>query len=92
MASDPTPWMRAWRTSQDNLTAAVEPLTVEQLEQRSYDPEWSIAQVLSHIGSSAEIFGLLLEAGTERGRPAGTGRVRTDLGALEHPERAGPSD
>jgi uncharacterized protein (TIGR03083 family) len=29
----------------------------------SYASEWSIAQVLSHLGSQAEIFGLLLDAG-----------------------------
>src|SRR5262249_44122876 len=37
--------------------------TDDQLEQRSYCPDWSIAQVLSHLGSQAEIFGLWLDAG-----------------------------
>jgi uncharacterized protein (TIGR03083 family) len=41
----------------------VEPLGTAQLEQRSYASEWSIAQVLSHIGSGSEIFGLFLDAG-----------------------------
>jgi uncharacterized protein (TIGR03083 family) len=63
--------LSAWRTSQDILTAAVEPLGSEQLEQPSYDSEWSIAQVLSHIGSGAEIFDLLLSAGLTGGEPPG---------------------
>jgi uncharacterized protein (TIGR03083 family) len=33
----------------------------------SYDTEWSIAQVFSHLGSQAEIFGLLLDAGLSGG-------------------------
>ncbi len=71
MATDPAPWMRAWRTSLDILTAMVEPLDVEQLEQPSYDDGWSIAQVLSHIGSQTETFGLLLDAGLSGGAPPG---------------------
>jgi uncharacterized protein (TIGR03083 family) len=63
--------LSALRTSQDILTAAVEPLGAEQLEQPSYDSEWSIAQVLSHVGSQAEIFGLLLDAGLSGGDPPG---------------------
>jgi uncharacterized protein (TIGR03083 family) len=71
VATDPAPWLRAWRTSQDILTAIVEPLDVGRLEQPSYDSEWSIAQVLSHIGSQAETFGLLLDAGLSGGDPPG---------------------
>jgi len=63
MPTDPTPWLRAWRASYEDLKALVEPLDAEQLEQRSYASEWSIAQVLSHIGSGSEIFGLFLDAG-----------------------------
>ena len=72
MATDPSAaWLSALRTSQDILTAVVEPLGAEQLEQPSYDSEWSIAQVLSHVGSQAEIFGLLLDAGLSGGDPPG---------------------
>lgn len=74
MATDPAAaWLTALRTSQDILTAAVEPLGAEQLEQPSYDSEWTIAQVLSHVGSQAEIFGLLLDAGLSGGDPPGQG-------------------
>jgi uncharacterized protein (TIGR03083 family) len=59
------------RTAHGILTAVVEPLDAEQLEQPSYDSEWSIAQVLSHVGSQAEIFALLLDAGLSGGDPPG---------------------
>jgi uncharacterized protein (TIGR03083 family) len=74
VATDPAAaWLSALRTSQDILTAVVEPLGAKQLEQPSYDSEWSIAQVLSHVGSQAEIFGLLLDAGLSGGDPPGQG-------------------
>jgi uncharacterized protein (TIGR03083 family) len=63
METSPDPWISALRHSHDRLQAMVEPLDVAQLQQRSYASEWSIAQVLSHLGSQAEIFGLFLEAG-----------------------------
>ena len=53
----PDPWIGALRHSHGRLQALVEPLGLSQLEQRSYASEWSIAQVLSHLGSQAEIFG-----------------------------------
>ena len=71
MATDPAPWISALRTAHGILTAVVEPLDAEQLEQPSYDSEWSIAQVLSHVGSQAEIFVLLLDAGLSGGDPPG---------------------
>jgi uncharacterized protein (TIGR03083 family) len=37
----------------------------------SYDKEWSIAQVLSHLGSQAEIFAALLDAGITGEDPPG---------------------
>jgi uncharacterized protein (TIGR03083 family) len=53
------------------LRANVEPLTEDRLQQRSYCRDWSIAQVLSHLGSGAEIFGLFLEAGLNGVEPPG---------------------
>lgn len=38
------------------------------LRTQSFDTEWTIAQVLSHLGSQAEIFGLFLDAAL-RGEP-----------------------
>ena len=71
MEPSPGPWISALRNSHDRLRAAVEPLGPAQLEQRSYASEWSIAQVLSHLGSQAEIFGLFLDAGLAGQDPPG---------------------
>jgi uncharacterized protein (TIGR03083 family) len=38
-------------------------LGADAIQAPSYDTEWSIGQVLSHLGSQAEIFDLFLEAG-----------------------------
>ena len=71
MEPSPAPWVGALRHSHDTLQAKVEPLDLSQLEQRSYASEWSIAQVLSHLGSQAEIFGLFLDAGLSGQDPPG---------------------
>ena len=71
MATGPGPWIDALRRSHDRLRAVAAPLGVSQLEQRSYDSEWTIAQVLSHLGSQAEIFGLFLDAALTGGDPPG---------------------
>jgi uncharacterized protein (TIGR03083 family) len=47
--------------------ASVRWLGPEEVRATSYDDEWSIAQVLSHLGSGAEIFTLFLEAGLAGG-------------------------
>jgi uncharacterized protein (TIGR03083 family) len=41
------------------------------LEAPSYASEWSVAQVLSHLGSGAEIFSLFLRSGIEGSPPPG---------------------
>lgn len=71
METSPDPWISALRHSHDRLQALVEPLDPGQLRQRSYASEWSIAQVLSHIGSQSEIFGLWLNAGLSGQDPPG---------------------
>ena len=63
MELSPDPWIDALRHSHDRLRANVEPLDAEQVQQPSYASEWSIAQVLSHLGSGAQIFSLFLDAG-----------------------------
>ena len=68
-ATDPGPWIRALRASHDRLTAIVNPLDADQLRAQSYDSEWSIADVLSHLGSGAEIFLLNLNSGLAGGDP-----------------------
>ena len=72
MAADlSTLWIAALRQSHDRLRALTEPLDVDQLLQASYASEWSIAQVLSHLGSGAEIFNLWLDAGLSGDDPPG---------------------
>ncbi len=58
-------------TSVERLGALASPLDAHTIRQRSYCTEWSIAQVLSHIGSGAELFELWLDAGLT-GEAAGT--------------------
>jgi uncharacterized protein (TIGR03083 family) len=53
-------WISAFRTSHDRLVGLVGDLDVEALESQSFDTEWSIGQVLSHLGSQAEIMDLFL--------------------------------
>jgi uncharacterized protein (TIGR03083 family) len=43
------------RTSHNQLAALVEPLGPDQIRAQSYDTDWTVAQVLSHLGSGAEI-------------------------------------
>jgi uncharacterized protein (TIGR03083 family) len=71
METQPTAWIAALRDSHDNLVGLVEPLGRDQLLERSYASEWSIAQALSHIGSQAEIFTLFLDAGLRGADPPG---------------------
>jgi uncharacterized protein (TIGR03083 family) len=58
-----TELLTALWASHRRLDDATRPLTDEQIAGPSYCTDWSTAQVLSHIGSGAQIFGLLLEAG-----------------------------
>ena len=71
METRPDPWIQALRHSHETLRAVAEPLDADQLERSSYASQWSIAQVLSHLGSQAEIFSLLLDAGLARQDPPG---------------------
>jgi len=68
---DPHRWIAALRDSQDRLASMVRSLTPGQLRSQSYDTEWSIAQVLSHLGSQAELFMGWLTAAVERAEPPG---------------------
>ena len=72
MAERPTPSLdeltAALTLSHERLVAAVEPLSDDEVTGPSYH-DWTIAQVLSHLGSSAEIFTRFVEAGAS-GKPA----------------------
>jgi uncharacterized protein (TIGR03083 family) len=62
-------WLAAAIGSHQRLATIVGSLGPEAITGPSYDSEWSVAQVLSHLGSGAEIFTLFLQAGL-RGDPA----------------------
>jgi uncharacterized protein (TIGR03083 family) len=61
--------LAALRNSRARLVETTSPLTPEQVRSQSYDTEWSIGQVLSHIGTGSIFFKLILEAGLA-GEPA----------------------
>ncbi len=59
----------ALHASQDRLAAALDGVNEEQAATQSYDDDWTVAQVASHLGSGAEVFTLFLESGL-KGEPA----------------------
>jgi uncharacterized protein (TIGR03083 family) len=75
MPTDPRTLIGALRNSHERLDGLVRPLTPDELRAQSYDTDWTIAQVLSHLGSGAEIGTLSLAA-------ALGGRGQLDQGAF----------
>jgi uncharacterized protein (TIGR03083 family) len=67
MSTDPRALIALLRDSHDQLAGLVRPLGPEQLRAQSYDDDWTIAQVLSHLGSGAEIATLGLAAALGQG-------------------------
>jgi uncharacterized protein (TIGR03083 family) len=68
---EPALALAAVRTSHDRLRSLVSGLTPDQVTAPSYASEWTLAQVLSHVGSQAELFSLLLDAGLAGTPPPG---------------------
>ncbi len=68
MDNDPHAYIAALRNSHERLASLVEAMSEEELTGQSYDRDWTVAQVLSHLGSGAEIALLMLEA-TLAGEP-----------------------
>jgi uncharacterized protein (TIGR03083 family) len=60
------------RASHERLVALVSGLDEATITSASYDTEWSIGQVLSHLGSQAEIFDTILAAARDGGDPPGS--------------------
>jgi uncharacterized protein (TIGR03083 family) len=58
-------WRAALRGSHDRMEALLATLDPAALSDPSYCADWTVAQVLSHLGSGAEIFSLILEASLE---------------------------
>ena len=71
METDPARWVVALKNSHARLRTLVEPLDEDDLRRQSYASEWSIAQVLSHLGSGAEIFEFFVDAGLTGSGPPG---------------------
>lgn len=71
MSSDPRTWIATLRQSHDRLDKLVRSLTPEQVRAQSYDTLWSVAQVLSHLGSGAEISLLTLPGALGEAEPVG---------------------
>lgn len=67
MTHPSAPWLSAIAASSSRLAAVVEPLTVADLGALSFAADWTVAQVLSHLGSAAEISTTLLERGVAGG-------------------------
>jgi uncharacterized protein (TIGR03083 family) len=63
VSNEPSVWVAALRNSHDRVAALAAGLDASAVQQPSKCSEWSIAQVYSHLGSAAEIFGLFLDAG-----------------------------
>jgi uncharacterized protein (TIGR03083 family) len=67
--SNPHAWIETLRRSHDRLAALAEPLTPAQLREQSYCTDWSLAQVLSHLGSGAEISLMMLPGALGESEP-----------------------
>lgn len=61
-AKDVSVWLDALAGSHDRLSDLVGELDDEGLTSKSYCDQWTIAQVVSHIGSGAEILGRTVDA------------------------------
>lgn len=71
MESDPRKWIATLRNSHERLVSVVRPLSPAQLREHSYCSDWTVAQVLSHLGSGAEISLLMLPGALGTAEPAG---------------------
>jgi len=71
MESSARTWIAALRGSQQRLAALVGSLIPEQLRVPSYNADWTIAQVLAHIGAEAEIAQQALAAALSGREPFG---------------------
>ena len=66
---DPQLVLHALRTSQQRLAALITGLDPAELERPSYDDGWSVPDVLSHLGSQAEIFTQFVDASLAGSEP-----------------------
>jgi uncharacterized protein (TIGR03083 family) len=76
MESDPRVWIAALRHSHDRLASLVLPLATDQVRGPSYCSDWTVAQVLSHLGSGAEIGLMMLLVALGEAEPMGGDAVK----------------
>ena len=69
---DARSWISAMRNLHESLVGIIDGLEPGRLTGPSYCDDWTIAQVLSHLGSGAEIFLLMVEAGLAGAEPPST--------------------
>ncbi|HVC13881.1 MAG TPA: maleylpyruvate isomerase N-terminal domain-containing protein [Acidimicrobiales bacterium] len=69
MVEDVAVWLGVLERSHHRLTGLARELDEQQLRAPSYCDDWSIAQVLSHLGSGAEIVGAAVAAVAAGERP-----------------------
>ena len=69
MESNPRVWIATLRQSHDRLLSLVGPLSPEQVSGPSYCRDWTVAQVLSHLGSGAEIAMMMLPSALGQAEP-----------------------
>ena len=74
MESGPREWIAVLRNSHERLLGLVGPLAPEQISGPSYCKDWTVAQVLSHLGSGAEIGMIMLPVALGQADPASAGR------------------
>jgi uncharacterized protein (TIGR03083 family) len=67
MTSDVRDLVATLRTLHDDLATVLAELSHEQLRAHSYATEWTVSDVVSHLGSGAELMLLGLDSGTEDG-------------------------
>ncbi|MHB1595066.1 MAG: maleylpyruvate isomerase N-terminal domain-containing protein [Streptosporangiaceae bacterium] len=71
MESDPRTWIAALENSQRRLDGLVRSLSPDQVLGQSYCADWTVAALLSHLGSGAEISAMMLESALGRTGPVG---------------------
>jgi uncharacterized protein (TIGR03083 family) len=69
MQQDPRVWIGTLRNSHERLASLVKPLSPERLRGPSYCTDWGVAQVLSHLGSGAEIALMMLPGALGQAEP-----------------------
>jgi uncharacterized protein (TIGR03083 family) len=68
--------LAALHRSHDRLARTLDGIAGDHIAGPSYDDEWSLAQVASHLGSGAEVFALFLDAGVQQAAAPGVAQFQ----------------